>query len=118
MSSVRATLDQYAKLMEEAKIRLHALQNTTTGATGLAHPLAREFCFLQIRMLFELIALGCLVAHGDIRTRRSETTYQADLIIKELGALHEDFYPHPAIMISKPRQCGPRASSVCGLSPS
>jgi hypothetical protein len=37
------------------------------GRTGLPAPIVREYSYLQLRVLSELIALGCLTAHGDIR---------------------------------------------------
>ena len=66
--------------------------------TVLADQLTREFCALQLRMLCELIALGCLVAHGDIpatRTSKLVGTPYADRIMAALDRLHPEFYPRP-----------------------
>jgi hypothetical protein len=60
------SINLYAAIMEEAKLRLNSIDMALGGATILPHQLVREFCFLQLRMLCELIALGCLTAHGDI----------------------------------------------------
>jgi hypothetical protein len=49
----------YTSIMEEAKFR--ALSINTLSGYALPVPLQREYCFLQLRMLCELIALGCLV---------------------------------------------------------
>jgi hypothetical protein len=59
----------YTSIMEEAKFRALSI-NTLTG-TNVALPvvLLRESCFLQLRMLCELIALGCMVAHGIKETK-------------------------------------------------
>jgi hypothetical protein len=49
-------------------------------------------------MLCELIALGCLVTHGDIQAaqaRKLQKTWEADKIINHLEALHQNFYPRP-----------------------
>jgi hypothetical protein len=47
-------------------------------------------------MLCEVVALGCLVAHGDTTaTRRLQKAYKADDILKRLEELHPDFYPVP-----------------------
>jgi hypothetical protein len=59
-------INLYAAIMEEAKIRLNSIDMALAGTTILPHQLVREFCFLQLRMLCELIALGCLTAHGDV----------------------------------------------------
>jgi hypothetical protein len=59
-------MDAYSILMLEAKHRLLAMDTALEGKTGLPRPAIREYCFLQLRMLCELIALGCLTAHGDL----------------------------------------------------
>ncbi len=88
----------YADLMGEIKIRIAAIDAGTTAS--LPHPpaIVREHCFLQIRFICELVALGCLVAHGDIKatqTGRLRKQWAADKIMDELTALHPDFYPVP-----------------------
>jgi hypothetical protein len=84
----------YAGIMEEIKIRVAAIDSGTTNQTGLAPPLVKEFCFLQIRMICELIALGCLVAHGDIgQSKKLMKEWAADKIISALESLHPDFFP-------------------------
>jgi hypothetical protein len=92
-------IDLYTSLIEEAKGRLDAIERTLVQRDiGLADRLAREFCALQLRMLCELIALGCLVAHGDIpatRNPRLSRAHKASQIIVELEKLHPDFYPRP-----------------------
>jgi hypothetical protein len=47
-------------------------------------------------MLCELIALGCLTAHGDIEaTTKLRNEWSADKIIDRLDSLHPHFYPLP-----------------------
>jgi len=49
-------------------------------------------------MICELIALGCLAAHGDIPATRSgkmRKAYRPGTILTELERLHADFYPVP-----------------------
>jgi hypothetical protein len=84
--------------MEEAQGRIEAIDHTLQGRTGLIDLLGREFSTLQLRMLCELIALGCLVAHGDIpATRAPKLTkaYKARHIVTGLEALHPNFFPKP-----------------------
>jgi hypothetical protein len=86
----------YASLMEEAKTRMAAIDSALAGDTNLPEILADEFCTLQLRMLCELIALGCLVAHGDIRTTRNlRKAKYADDIVNQLEVLNPHFYPQP-----------------------
>src|SRR5262245_54958017 len=94
----QAAMKLYAGLMEEAKARLHAVEHAINGRLGLASAqIIREFCYLQFRLLCEVIALGCLTAHGDItHASKLRKEYAADKIIKQLEELHPEFYPRPA----------------------
>lgn len=88
----------YTSIMEEAKFRALSVNTLTSSQIGLPVSLLREFCFLQLRMLCELIALGCLVAHGDIKETKSlalRKSYNAGNIVKGLEKLHPNFYPSP-----------------------
>src|SRR5262245_27923594 len=76
------------------KRRLLAMDTAPEGKTGLPEVAVREYCFLQLRMLCELIALGCLTAQGDLQTGKLKDEYRADKIIRRLQQLHPDFYPY------------------------
>jgi hypothetical protein len=90
------TLILYASIMEEVKIRVAAIEAALAGSLPIHGAITREFCFLQLRMLCELIALGCLAAHGDIvATTNLRKQWSADKIIRGLTDLHPDFYPIP-----------------------
>jgi len=95
-SKYREALNAYSMLMEEAKDRLSAMDIALEGKTGLSMGAIHELCFLQLRMLCELIALGCLTAHGDLETGKLKKAYEADKIIGRLQRLHPHFYPHAA----------------------
>lgn len=99
------TLNLYCNLMGELKRRYSAMSTLTGLAVDKKLPvdLVAECCWLQLRMMCELIALGCLVAHDDIKTTRTgkiRTLWSADKIIDELNKLHPDFYPRPAKAIT------------------
>jgi hypothetical protein len=85
----------YVALMEEVKLRIEAINAGTGGMVyALPPPIVREHCFLQIRFICELVALGCLVAHGDIKAAdKLRGKWNADEIMRELEKLHPDFYP-------------------------
>lgn len=94
----------YLGLMNEAKARAFSI-NTITGQSHLIPvPLIREYCFLQLRMLCEIIAMGCLVAHGDITNTKyfQKEAYKADDILRRLEDLHADFYPCPVRPVFNP----------------
>jgi hypothetical protein len=89
-------LTLYANLMEEVKVRFDFINHAAQNRTGLPAPLVREFLYLQIRMLCELIALSCLVAHGDIAFLQSHKvgrSYSADEILDRMTKLRPHFYP-------------------------
>ncbi|MGE0749174.1 MAG: hypothetical protein AB7K64_01135 [Variibacter sp.] len=89
-------MNLYAKLMQEAKLRIKWMEYAVNGRTGLPGPLVREFSFLQLRMLCELIALACLTAHGEITAAsKLRKEYSADRIVSLLSELHPSFYPRP-----------------------
>ena len=98
-SKYRQALDDYSELMEEAKFRLSAMDTALGGQTGLPKGAIREYCFLQLRMLCELIALACLTAHGDLETSKLKGAYEADRIIRRLQRLHSEFYPIGATQV-------------------
>ena len=88
----------YCRLLEEANARLLCIEHGLNSQFNLPGPFLRELCFLQLRMLCELIALGCLTAHGDIGNApvaKIKKEWHAGRIIAELETLHPDFYPVP-----------------------
>jgi hypothetical protein len=88
--------DLYQSIMVEVMIRTFSINTATRTPTTIPQALIREYCFLQLRMLCELVALGCLVAHGDITTRQHfQKVYKADEILRRLEKLHPDFFPYP-----------------------
>jgi hypothetical protein len=101
----RQTITLYTALMEEVKIRIATTNTLVSGKTGLLGPLAQESCYLQFRFMCELIALGCLVAHGDIdatRANKFRKEYSADKILHHLEDLHPDYFPFPSTITAKP----------------
>lgn len=86
----------YADLMEEIKARFDCINTTTQGRLALPAPITREFCYLQIRFLCELVALSCLVAHGDmdeLKSHKLGRSWSADEIIDKMSKLRPHFYP-------------------------
>jgi hypothetical protein len=97
-----ASLQLYMELMEEVKARAASINTLTNDQRGIPSPMVREYCYLQLRMLCELIALGCLVAHGDIVASSPASlrkAYDPAEILQHLESLHPDFYPVPVIPI-------------------
>jgi hypothetical protein len=99
ITALREAGTVYAALMEEIKRRVEVIQRAVSGHYSLPSIVALELCYVQLRKVCEVFALACLTAHGEIegvRRKFLQKTYNADLIIKELGRLHPQFYPIPS----------------------
>ncbi len=86
----------YGHLMFEVKLRAKSTEYAINGHTGLDGWLVREFCFLQLRMMCELTALACLLAHGDIdatKASKFQSSGAADDILKGLENLSPGAFP-------------------------
>lgn len=92
---------RYTDLMQEIKERLYTIEDVLSGRTGLQGPLAHEFCFLQLRLICECISYACVIAHAyinELQAPKFQKEGSADKLMKQLGALHQDFYPKPKTM--------------------
>ncbi|WP_309605317.1 hypothetical protein [Phenylobacterium sp.] len=100
-----AAMETYKSIIEEALLRVHSIDAMLRKSPGLRPTFIREYCFLQLRLLCELIALGCLVCHGDIpasKTKAFQKAWVPGEILKKLQDLHPDFYPVPFVMEDTP----------------
>jgi hypothetical protein len=92
----------YCELMEEIKRRTEVIQNVIGAQIKVPIIVGLELCYLQLRMICELIALACLTVHGDVpatKAKRLTRAYNADQILKNLERLHPSFYPVPGRQI-------------------
>lgn len=92
----------YCGLLLEIKHRVSWIESALNKRVALDEVASYEFCSLQIRILCELIAIGCLVAHGNIpgtQTKKLQKMWNADDIMRELKQLRTDFYPIPTLEI-------------------
>jgi hypothetical protein len=95
------SIDLYQALMSEARYRIDLFNFILPGGTKLPEALVQELCYLQLRMLCETIALGCLVAHGDIiqlQIKQFEKEWSAEKIIEKLERLNPDFFPQQMVL--------------------
>ena len=92
------SLRLYLGLMEEIKFRLAFVGDIIHGKNLVAGTIGKDICYVELRMVCELIALGSLVAHGDIKARSKKLAekWQADLLIAQMAKVHRSFYPQPA----------------------
>jgi hypothetical protein len=97
--------DHYANLMDEVKRRTNFLRSVLNGEPPLPMIIVQEVAYLQLRLCCELIALACLVAHGDMSgaaTKELRERYEPGYIIKGLEKLHPEFYPMPGDQVLGP----------------
>lgn len=97
----------YLAIMEEVKDRSRVLNAIYQNEALFPNTIVREICYLQFRCLCELVALACLVAHGDVsNTKKIRDTWEANKIIAEMSKLKPLFYPQP---------CESRSGGIVGL---
>jgi len=85
----------YLSLMEEVIRRRNIVAD---GKIVLPRAIAFELCYLQLRIICESIALGCLSTHGGIpgtQTKVLLNAWSPKDILRELERLHPQFYPVP-----------------------
>jgi hypothetical protein len=83
----------YADLMDEARLRIHAVRDAIVARDRWVPRLLQEFAYLQLRALCEIIAVGCLVAHGNVKDAATLKLWRIPDIMKRLEKLNADFYP-------------------------
>ena len=97
--ALQAVIGAYCGIMEIIKERTEVVHECLRNPPNLNPQALYELSFLEFRMICELIALGCLVAHGDIKETKTKKlqsqTYNAHEIVRTLDHLHPDFYPRP-----------------------
>lgn len=94
-----SALTTYRALMVEVKYRIEAIDRVLQGETSLRAKIGEELCYLQLRMICELIAIGCLVLHEDtmFMSQKLLKSYEADRIMGGLESLHPKFFPQPLV---------------------
>jgi hypothetical protein len=91
-------IESYKALMREAILRAEYINLIIQGKSEADPRLAYEVGFLQLRMLCEIVAIGCLTAHGDLpatRTQKLMETWRPNQILTALEKLRPHFYPVP-----------------------
>ncbi len=90
----------YCNLMASLKRRIDALRRMLTLPffDSIPQNIALESCYLQMRLITELIARACLVIHSGVPGANSKwfrKAVHADEIMDALAGLHPEFYPIP-----------------------
>ena len=93
--------ERYVAVMNEIKSRIGILKtfigkNYTTGSDISDI----EFCYLQIRIVLELIALSSISPNRKLYEKKREqfrNDWNAKLIFSDMRRLNKDFYPVPLV---------------------
>lgn len=97
--SPSSSASAYFHLFWEAVNRANFAGELLKKETDVPRPLINEIVFLQFRKICELIALGSLFLHGDIKqTQGISGDWNADLIVRKLSRLHPSFFPKSATL--------------------
>ena len=110
----------YRELIGEVKVRCELILFALNSNLRIPTPFVREFCYLQLRMLCELIAIACLVAHGEITFFQSKDltrNYSADDIIKRLTQLRSHFFPLAVTQKATPLPSGNNKFEISWVNP-
>ncbi|MDC8757842.1 hypothetical protein [Janthinobacterium fluminis] len=89
---------EYSNVLNEVRTRINSFQTIIHGTASLPEWLTAELLYLQLRMLCELVAVGCLVAHGEIEQEKLGQVlkrHEPGVMLKKLESLHPDFFPKP-----------------------
>ncbi len=108
MAAITYSKDQgralYADLMNEARDRLAALQKAIDDREQWRPIITQEFCYIQLRALCELIAIACVIAHGDVIDTDTMKEYKPSKIMRRLEEVSSNFYPRGVIVTFMPQQ--------------
>jgi len=94
--------DDYLVLRREVRVRMDAINRMIGDPGGYDSRVVREFCYLQLRMIAELVALACVVAHdspGRDDLKKLRRDYHADRILKQMERRHQGFFPRASIVV-------------------
>ena len=94
--SVKDAVAFYLPLMHELASRIELVGRICNDEYDIPFPYAREFVYLQLRQVCELIALGCLQLLGDLPISSSKsikTEWNAQKIMNLLSKSHSGCFP-------------------------
>ena len=94
--SVKDAVGSYLPLMHELASRIDLVRRICYDEYDIPFPYAREFIYLQLRQVCELIALGCLQLHGDLPIASSvsaKSEWNAGKIMHLLSKHHAHCFP-------------------------
>lgn len=86
----------YCALMLDVRTRNDAINAIISDPGAMPPRLVREFCYLQLRMIAELVALGCVVLHDQLpaaQVKRLRREYHPDKTLGLIEGYEPGFFP-------------------------
>lgn len=98
--------NNYLQLMKEVKSRLTELDERLSTLKDPNHLMPgafidAEYCFLQIRLIYESIALAAILIHEPTDTNKLKRFYRADRIFTALNKINQFCFPRAITGLSK-----------------
>jgi hypothetical protein len=92
-----ATIEKlYGAVMVEVKERMVILESILRNRVDIADFAKAELAAVQVRKNCELIAMGCVIAHGDVpEASPLLKEWNLNELLKRIGKLNPLFYPRP-----------------------
>lgn len=93
----------YCHLMEEIKFRFDFIDFACRNPSLLSPQFTKEACFLQLRMIYELVAIACIAIHSDhVNIDQLERQWSANEIMPRLERLNPEFFPRAIVVNRNP----------------
>ena len=95
----------YRELMRDIKRRMEAIESIGNTDVAIYNAPRVEFICLQLRLILESIAFGCLVANGDrlkYLSKKILKEYRAEEVLSQLEDINPACYPQPVTLVSGP----------------
>lgn len=99
---INQLMNVYSVLMTEVRTRNEAINALIDQPGDLPPHLVREFCFLQLRMMAELVAQGCVVLHDRLpptEVKKLRREYHPDKILAIIETYEPRFFPQAVAKI-------------------
>jgi hypothetical protein len=88
----------YLDLMDEVRLRVDLVGNLIEECEKWRPQFLQEICWLQLRMACETIALGCLLAHGDVKGKKQLERQKPHEIFAIMKDINPEFFPKPVVV--------------------
>ena len=97
---IKPGYEVYTEILDVMRIRIQSIERTILEKDTWPPLLLQEYCYLQLRMICEGIAIGCLFAHDAFKHPRSFDEWRAPKIMSTLDQLNPRYFPKGIVVKS------------------